>query len=295
MSFATYLDSHFQAMKPEYEKMIRMVGIERGSKVLDAGCGGGCFFPILSEIIGPTGHVEALDISPANVKAAQQLAHYMTNSTNNNYNAATGPDTNSTTSGQPQHPSIHVQVGNVTKLPFATNTFDVVWCANVTQYLSDTELPQCLLEFRRVLKPNGIVAVKELDLAANMIGPSLQAHAWTLYRHSQTLVNVHGCLRTPELPQLFREADLSHVNFAYVFGERRSPLNHQETEFIQSIIEYHAGIAQKLPLSAEEQVFWRNMERFESSDHPMKRPYYHFREGHIVVVGRFDPHSFLPM
>lgn len=45
LSESSYLDSHFETMKPEYETMIRSVGIQSGWKVLDAGCGGGVSSP----------------------------------------------------------------------------------------------------------------------------------------------------------------------------------------------------------------------------------------------------------
>ena len=38
---ATFLDAHFEACRPEYEAMIRSVGIESGWHVLDAACGAG--------------------------------------------------------------------------------------------------------------------------------------------------------------------------------------------------------------------------------------------------------------
>ncbi len=50
---ASWLDTHFQSARPEYEEALRSVGIEAGWKVLDAGCGGGGFLPLMSELVGP--------------------------------------------------------------------------------------------------------------------------------------------------------------------------------------------------------------------------------------------------
>ena len=47
--------------------------------------------------------------------------------------------------------SVAAKVGAVTSLPYEENSFDAVWCAAVTQYLTDAELQKMLDEFRRVV------------------------------------------------------------------------------------------------------------------------------------------------
>jgi arsenite methyltransferase len=49
--------------------MIRSVGIKPGWRVLDAGCGGGSFLPLLAELVGKDGNVSALDPAPENIEA----------------------------------------------------------------------------------------------------------------------------------------------------------------------------------------------------------------------------------
>ena len=46
---------HFESARHEYEDSLRYVGIERGWKVLDAGCGDGAFLPLMSELVGAKG------------------------------------------------------------------------------------------------------------------------------------------------------------------------------------------------------------------------------------------------
>ena len=38
---AGWLGTHFEACRPEYEAMLRSVGLQPGWRVLDAGCGSG--------------------------------------------------------------------------------------------------------------------------------------------------------------------------------------------------------------------------------------------------------------
>jgi arsenite methyltransferase len=63
---ADWLDVHFEAERPEYEQMVRSVGIQPGWRVLDAGCGGGSFLPLIAEAVGPVGRIAALDHAPDN-------------------------------------------------------------------------------------------------------------------------------------------------------------------------------------------------------------------------------------
>ena len=46
-----FLDTHFEACRPEYEAMIRSVGLQPGWRVLDAACGGGSYLPLISALV----------------------------------------------------------------------------------------------------------------------------------------------------------------------------------------------------------------------------------------------------
>ena len=56
---SAWLEVHFEAMRAEYERMLRSVGLERGWRVVDAGCGTGPFLPSLRRLVGETGAVLA--------------------------------------------------------------------------------------------------------------------------------------------------------------------------------------------------------------------------------------------
>ncbi|MBK8833972.1 MAG: methyltransferase domain-containing protein [Anaerolineae bacterium] len=65
-------DNHYGAMQPEYEDMLRWVGIQPGWKVLDAACGAGGFLPLMAELVGPAGEVHAIDLDPQVVEVVNQ-------------------------------------------------------------------------------------------------------------------------------------------------------------------------------------------------------------------------------
>jgi hypothetical protein len=60
-----WLDVHFLAMQSEYEEMLRWVGIQPGWHVLDAAYGS--FLPLMTELVGPSGKISAMDLAPENI------------------------------------------------------------------------------------------------------------------------------------------------------------------------------------------------------------------------------------
>ena len=68
-----WLDVHFQAARAEYEDALRYVGVQPGWRVLDAGCGGGGFLPLMCQLVGSQGAIVALDLAPENVAHVEAL------------------------------------------------------------------------------------------------------------------------------------------------------------------------------------------------------------------------------
>lgn len=117
LAAGAYLDAHFAMCRPEYEVMLRSVGLQAGWHVLDAGCGRGNYLPLIAEAVRPAGAIAALDLAPENIAAVTQSV------------AAWGLPTPVTT-----------HLGTIIALPFPDGAFDAVWCANTTQYLTDDGL-----------------------------------------------------------------------------------------------------------------------------------------------------------
>lgn len=94
-------------------------------KILDAGCGPGALLPVLQK----HGEVIGLDKSADALKFAQKYAK--------------------------------VRRGDITKLTFKPNLFDVVVCADVLYHTWVDDETKALAEFYRVLKPGGLLIVRE--------------------------------------------------------------------------------------------------------------------------------------
>ncbi len=68
------------------------------------------------------------------------------------------------------HDNITFHVGNVYELPFEDNYFDVAHCHAVLMHVPDTQT--ALKEVKRVLKPGGIIASREMIADSSFIEPA---------------------------------------------------------------------------------------------------------------------------
>jgi SAM-dependent methyltransferase len=107
-----------------------------GLRVLDVGCGPGSITRGLAERVAP-GRVVGLDLSRETLQVARRDA------------AARGLT------------NLAYREGSVYELPFADGEFDVAYAHQVLQHLR--ERPAALREMVRVVRPGGLVAVRDVD------------------------------------------------------------------------------------------------------------------------------------
>ncbi len=245
--------------------MARAVGIQSGWHVLDAGCGTGLFLPLLSALVGPTGKVTAIDVAPENRQHAQQLVDALAIGAN-----------------------ITIQSGDVTQLDFADNTFDAVWCANVTQYLTDEQFAAMLQEFLRVCKPGGLVGIKEFDVTTWQFlpGDPLLMPRMTETQARSGALQVSGALRAPLFLSWLLRAGFADVWIKNFVSECQLPLDPAVNDFLRNLLGWLANNAQTADISTEDRASWRQLGAVDADDHILKRPDFYTRESHILVVGR---------
>ncbi len=267
---ADWLDLHFEASRPQYEYMIRAVGIQPGWSVLDAGCGGGSFLPLIHELVGATGSIAALDLAPENVELVRRRVATQA------FSCAVEP-----------------RQGSLLHLPYADNSFDAVWCANVSQYLDDTEFATMLDEFRRVTRPGGLVAIKEFDATGLYWGP-MDPFLWTHFFEQGCNLSgrlefrqFRGCLRTINFPSWLRNHGFVDIHFQTVTGNWRHPLRPVERQFLREVSGFWAAKAKGCVSSTEELAQWRRLVRdVDGPDHLLNQPDFFARESHGLVVGK---------
>ena len=263
---AGWLDVHYQASRTEYEAMLRAAGIEKGWSVLDAGAGSGSYLPLLSELVGSEGFIHALDLAEENVAAMRKFID-----------------------DSPLCCPVEIEAGSVLELPFEDESFDAVWCANTMQYFQPEAWEKIIVEFHRVLKPGGLVAIKEFDDVGLNFGPFDPVLIWRLLgalRGSDLILGA-GSLHTVELPQYLRTGKFDEIRFQSFVGDFQEPLTEVQREFLTSALELYSGLAEQVDLSDGDLAEWcRCVGDPESADYILNDPDFYFREVHGLATGR---------
>lgn len=258
-----WLDVKFQMAEPEYLAVARAAGFQRGWHVLDGGCGSGSFLPALADLVGSTGRLTALDLAPDNIATVCARVEQW---------------------GFPVPLETHT--GSVTALPFDDHTFDALWCANVTLYLSDVELEKALAEFRRVVKPGGLVAIKDVDLGVTRLHPAPYGFFWHFLEATQGIsVQIHGALRSQKLKRWLERAGLGAVRQQTTLIERWAPLRSVEHLYISNILAWSAKYALQTNLASEESAIWEKLSLRDAVDSLVNYPDFYFSEGIVLAAG----------
>ena len=260
---AGWLDVHFEALRPEYQQALNLVGIEPGWHVLDAGCGAGSFIPLIAEAVGPAGKVTAVDHAPDNIERVKQRLRRWTLPC-----------------------PVDVLEISLESLPFADGTFDAVWLANVLMYFTPDTLAPLLIDLNRVVRPNGVVASKESD--GRMIVfypmPTTPDHYAPILYLDQL---IPGAMDTRGLHHHFRRSGLTDATHRTVLIERWAPLSAADHTYIGTLLQSGAKLASRsLSLGAEATTFWQQQEDPESPEALVNHPEFAFAIGHVVTTGK---------
>jgi SAM-dependent methyltransferase len=262
LSAPDWLDVHYAACAPQYEALLDAAGFEPGMRVLDAGCGTGAFLPLLRRATGPGGRVYALDLAPENLETARST------------------------------PSLNANPvqGSVLGLPFPRGVFDGAWCANVLQYFDDAEAMQVIEELARVVKPSGIVAVKDVDMSALRISPApvfLGAHlAEACIRGDGATKQSFGSLRGRELRRFLERAGLREVRQTSLLIEHWAPLSDAGMQLWCEWLPYLASLALSKGVPAEDQAVWRRVATPEQAHVYVSQKEFYACELQVTAVGR---------
>ncbi|MFC1610948.1 class I SAM-dependent methyltransferase [Myxococcota bacterium] len=134
---------------PHYDKFRRrtidLAGIEPGHTVLDFGCGVGGLTEYVAERLSNRGTVVGVDIGHCQLETARDRLS--------------------------SHKNVSfVRTSESGQLPFASNSFDRIVSNLVFHLLDEKQKRTVLSEFRRILKPGGVVVLAESGKPYNLHG-----------------------------------------------------------------------------------------------------------------------------
>jgi len=204
---------------PLDQQIVAWLQLAPGSRLLDAGCGGGGMTRLLAEAVGPNGEVVGLDANP------QLLA----------WGQAHIKDTD--LAGR-----IKFQEGDVLNLPFEDGRFDLVWCSRVVHGLSDQLAG--VRELARVVRPGGRLILREGGLPLQFLpfdvglgDPGLDGRLG--FVHAQWFANWRSSLPDGVAypygwSHMLREAGLNSVAPRSFLHEFASPLEAYQTDYLKA-------------------------------------------------------------
>ncbi|SHL21072.1 Methyltransferase domain-containing protein [Pseudonocardia thermophila] len=114
--------------------------VEPGARVLDVGCGAGTLTALLVDPAGPEGSVLGVDLTRANLATARERC-----------------------------PAAAFVAGSAYALPVADGVVDLVFAHALMEHLARPD--RALVEFRRVLRPGGRVALSSSDWGGARVLP----------------------------------------------------------------------------------------------------------------------------
>lgn len=137
------------------DRLIDTARPKRGDRVLDAACGTGIVARSVSRRVGPDGEVVGVDLNEGMLEVAGEAARFT-------------------------EPPVTWRQGSVEDLPFDDESFDIVFCQQALQFLSNPV--NGLREIRRVLVPGGRAA---LNVCRSVdVNPAYRILAECLGRHA---------------------------------------------------------------------------------------------------------------
>ena len=213
LSYASTLNDLHTAFAIELRAMVNALPLPLASRVLDAPCGDGFYARALAHKIGRDGSVVALDSSEEYLEGCRAIP------------AEVGDA------------AIDYQAGDMYALPFADQTFDLVWCAQ--SMISLKEPVAALKELYRVVRPGGVVAVLENDEHHHVILPwpvemepallqALPAASNARYGKASTL------FASRYLRRMIRSAGLKPLQKRTITADRHAPFDTATQSFLES-------------------------------------------------------------
>lgn len=263
-AYADKLELLGRFMEPELRAAIAALGLRPGQQVLDAGCGIGLTTAWLAEQVAPGGKAIGVDLAQAHVDAAKQL-----------HDGSSLP--------------LRFRQGDIADLPFAPNSFDLIWSSNTIYHLPDPSA--AVVALARLLRRAG-----RLVLGASVFLPE-QHFAWNARLERAVTDACHQYYRdkygldeetTTDWRAgvgLLRAAELVDVTARTQVVERVAPLSAADERYFAGYYQSYWAYRVQPYLSAADWVELQRLCDPASPDFAPRRPDFHFMQTYTVIQG----------
>lgn len=210
-AYAEMLAAYHRSAAGELQTIINDLPLQATDYVLDVACGDGVYSAWLAERV-TRGQVVGVDLSPAYLDVAQRHAQER---------------------GVAER--ISFRRGDIARLPFPDDTFDLAWCAHSLYSLPDPLA--ALREMRRVVRNGGTVVVLENDTLHHLLLPwpadlelAVRKAQLTALEQDAELAGKFFIGRY--LCQAFELAELAACTARTYTLDRRAPLDQDEQTYV---------------------------------------------------------------
>lgn len=247
---------------PELRQAIASLQLQPGSRVLDAGCGTGEALGWFAAAVGKEGMVVGLDLAGAHTTAARGVAPA----------------------------DALVMQANLTQLPLAPASIDLVWSVNTINHLHD---PVAGLQgLAALLRPGGRIALGQSSLLPDMYFAwdarleRLVNEAVRQYYRDRYQVSERALADVRSLVGRLRQAGLGNVTAHTSMIERVAPLDRADQDYLLEVI-FRGTWGERLRpyLHADD---YEALVRSCDPDDPgfaLRRPDFHFLQSFTLAVG----------
>jgi ubiquinone/menaquinone biosynthesis C-methylase UbiE len=267
-AYVEQMAAFHQAFQAELQLAVDSIPLSTTAKVLDLACGDGFYTRCFANRLAQGGLAIGVDLSFPYLQLAQRDEAAL--------NAA----------GNIQAPSF--VAGEFERLPFAKESFDLVWCA---QSLYSLPEPVAALQtMRQFAAPGGMVAVLENDTLHQLLLPwptrlelALRAAEYQAFRRETGRPGKYYVGR--RLPAVFAAAGLEPLSIRTQAIDRQAPLSSAEETFLRG---YLRNVAQRVRPLIEDEL----LEEFESliddssPRYMLAHPQLSFTWLNILAIGR---------
>lgn len=269
MSEGDWLRIHYEACAAGYAEQLAFCQFERGSRIIDVGCGPGLFLPILARQLGPGSEIVACDLSQSHLDHARQRY---------------GEDIDGC--------RIRYQLANAIELPFPDGSFDAYWTANVSQYLDDDQFRRMLAEAKRITRRGGRVAFKDWDAALFRVEPSEPGTAQRLMEacnraflagsSAPVTLNIHRATTYSQIRRWMTEAGFRDARQHSTLIEFSAPLSAGHRAWCERLLRMFAEVAHEL--KSPDPEFWSQFSTRPPAETIVADPAFYCTEGSMVGV-----------